>query len=162
MRTPPYFDGMPEQPAPVTDISGARVLLKLGDSVTTDHISPAGNIKADTPAGKYLTEHGGARKDFNSDKRSAVDKKCRVSRQVAPSNSSSGASSKATARQFSAGLQAPSRAAVRIRQRAIVIRALWVLRCDGQAVQAGMPNRLTSAGATWSHNGRVAELFAAL
>ena len=66
VRKPPYFDGMPEQPAPVTDISGARVLLKLGDSVTTDHISPAGNIKADTPAGKYLTEHGVARKDFNS------------------------------------------------------------------------------------------------
>ena len=66
VRKPPYFDGMPEQPAPVTDIEGARVLLKLGDSVTTDHISPAGNIKADTPAGKYLTEHGVERKDFNS------------------------------------------------------------------------------------------------
>ncbi len=66
VRKPPYFDGMPETPAPVTDIDGARVLLKLGDSVTTDHISPAGNIKADTPAGKYLTEHGVDRKDFNS------------------------------------------------------------------------------------------------
>ena len=66
VRKPPYFDGMPEQPAPVTDIEGARVLLRLGDSVTTDHISPAGNIKADTPAGKYLTEHGVERKDFNS------------------------------------------------------------------------------------------------
>ena len=66
VRKPPYFEGMPAQPAPVTDISGARVLAKLGDSVTTDHISPAGAIKADTPAGKYLTEHGIARKDFNS------------------------------------------------------------------------------------------------
>ncbi|MGA4668329.1 aconitate hydratase AcnA [Propionibacteriaceae bacterium Y1923] len=66
VRKPPYFDGMPAEPAPVTDISGARVLLKLGDSVTTDHISPAGNIKADSPAGKYLTEHGVARRDFNS------------------------------------------------------------------------------------------------
>ena len=66
VRKPPYFDGMPAQPSPVTDISGARVLAKLGDSVTTDHISPAGAIKADTPAGQYLTEHGIARKDFNS------------------------------------------------------------------------------------------------
>ena len=54
------------EPAPVTDITGARVLAKLGDSVTTDHISPAGAIKADTPAGKYLTEHGVERRDFNS------------------------------------------------------------------------------------------------
>ena len=54
------------QPAPVTDIAGARVLAKLGDSVTTDHISPAGSIKADSPAGKYLAEHGVERKDFNS------------------------------------------------------------------------------------------------
>ncbi|WP_369201713.1 aconitate hydratase AcnA [Streptomyces sp. PU-14G] len=66
VRKPPYFEGMGMEPAPVTDISGARVLAKLGDSVTTDHISPAGAIKADTPAGKYLTEHGVARRDFNS------------------------------------------------------------------------------------------------
>ncbi|MEV7286121.1 aconitate hydratase AcnA [Streptomyces sp. NPDC093252] len=66
VRKPPYFEGMQMDPAPVTDISGARVLAKLGDSVTTDHISPAGAIKADTPAGKYLTEHGVERRDFNS------------------------------------------------------------------------------------------------
>ncbi len=66
VRKPPYFEGMPEAPQPVTDIEGARVLLKLGDSVTTDHISPAGNIKADSPAGKYLAEHGVAQRDFNS------------------------------------------------------------------------------------------------
>ncbi|WP_416446784.1 aconitate hydratase AcnA [Leucobacter sp. HNU] len=66
VRKPPYFDGMPATPAPVSDISGARVLAKLGDSVTTDHISPAGNIKADTPAGKYLQENGIAPRDFNS------------------------------------------------------------------------------------------------
>jgi aconitate hydratase len=66
VRKPPYFDGMAASPAPVTDISGARVLAKLGDSVTTDHISPAGSIKADSPAGRYLTEHGVDRKDFNS------------------------------------------------------------------------------------------------
>ncbi|MFC4223686.1 aconitate hydratase AcnA [Lysinibacter cavernae] len=66
VRKPPYFDGMTMETTPVTDISGARVLAKLGDSVTTDHISPAGNIKADTPAGQYLTENGIARKDFNS------------------------------------------------------------------------------------------------
>ncbi|MFD7692839.1 aconitate hydratase AcnA [Streptomyces sp. NPDC059805] len=66
VRKPPYFEGMQMEPAPVTDISGARVLAKLGDSVTTDHISPAGAIKADTPAGKYLTEHGVERRDFNS------------------------------------------------------------------------------------------------
>jgi aconitate hydratase len=57
---------MPKNPTPVTDISGARVLAVLGDSVTTDHISPAGNIKADSPAGKYLAEHGIERTDFNS------------------------------------------------------------------------------------------------
>ena len=57
---------MPAEPEPVSDIAGARVLLKLGDSVTTDHISPAGAIKADTPAGQYLTGHGVERKDFNS------------------------------------------------------------------------------------------------
>ena len=66
VRKPPYFDGMQHEPSPVTDISNARVLAKLGDSVTTDHISPAGSIKADSPAGKYLTEHGVARLDFNS------------------------------------------------------------------------------------------------
>jgi aconitate hydratase len=57
---------MPRQPKPVTDIKGARVLAKLGDSVTTDHISPAGSIKADSPAGKYLVEHGVSKADFNS------------------------------------------------------------------------------------------------
>jgi len=66
VRKPPYFDGMPRTPEDVTDIHGARVLLKLGDSVTTDHISPAGAIKADSPAGRYLTEHGVQRSDFNS------------------------------------------------------------------------------------------------
>jgi aconitate hydratase len=66
VRRPPYFDGMPALPAPVTDIEGARVLAKLGDSVTTDHISPAGSIKADSPAGRYLSEHGVQRSDFNS------------------------------------------------------------------------------------------------
>lgn len=66
VRKPPYFDGMTMETTPVTDIAGARVLAKLGDSVTTDHISPAGAIKADSPAGKYLTEHGVARRDFNS------------------------------------------------------------------------------------------------
>jgi aconitate hydratase len=66
VRKPPYFENMPAQPAPVSDISGARVLAKLGDSVTTDHISPAGSIRADSPAGKYLSDHGIDRKDFNS------------------------------------------------------------------------------------------------
>ncbi|MDQ1643202.1 MAG: aconitate hydratase, partial [Actinomycetota bacterium] len=66
VRRPPYFDGMPAEPEPVTDIEGARVLAKLGDSVTTDHISPAGSIKADSPAGAYLQEHGVDRRDFNS------------------------------------------------------------------------------------------------
>jgi aconitate hydratase len=66
VRKPPYFDGMAPSPAPVTDIAGARVLAKLGDSVTTDHISPAGSIKPDSPAGRYLTEHGVERKEFNS------------------------------------------------------------------------------------------------
>jgi aconitate hydratase len=66
VRKPPYFDGMAAEPSPVLDITGARVLLKLGDSVTTDHISPAGTIKADSPAGKYLLEHGVAKTDFNS------------------------------------------------------------------------------------------------
>jgi len=66
VRKPPYFEGMPKQPTPVTDIEGARVLAILGDSVTTDHISPAGNIRGDSPAGKYLEEHGINRADFNS------------------------------------------------------------------------------------------------
>jgi aconitate hydratase len=66
VRKAPYFEGMPAQPKPVTNISGARVMAILGDSVTTDHISPAGNIKADSPAGKYLAEHGIERVDFNS------------------------------------------------------------------------------------------------
>jgi aconitate hydratase len=66
VRKPPYFDGMKTNPDPVKDILGARVLAKLGDSVTTDHISPAGSIKADSPAGQYLTEHGVSRVDFNS------------------------------------------------------------------------------------------------
>jgi aconitate hydratase len=66
VRRPPYFDGMPAEPAPVSDIHGAKVLAKLGDSVTTDHISPAGAIKATAPAGLYLTEHGIERADFNS------------------------------------------------------------------------------------------------
>ena len=66
VRKPPYFENMPAKPTPVVDITGARVLAILGDSVTTDHISPAGNIKADSPAGKYLEAHGVARNDFNS------------------------------------------------------------------------------------------------
>ncbi|TIC83861.1 aconitate hydratase AcnA [Nocardioides sp. GY 10113] len=66
VRKAPYFDGMPDTPEPVTDIDGARVLLKLGDSVTTDHISPAGAIKKDSPAGQYLTENGVEQRDFNS------------------------------------------------------------------------------------------------
>ena len=66
VRKPPYFEGMPRNPVPVTDIKAARVLAKLGDSVTTDHISPAGSIKADSPAGKYLADNGVAKADFNS------------------------------------------------------------------------------------------------
>ncbi|WP_370247586.1 aconitate hydratase AcnA [Nocardioides sp.] len=66
VRKAPYFEGMPENPEPVSDIAGARVLLKLGDSVTTDHISPAGSIKKDSPAGLYLTENGVEPRDFNS------------------------------------------------------------------------------------------------
>jgi aconitate hydratase len=66
VRKPPYFDAMSADPSPVTDIAGARVLAKLGDSVTTDHISPAGSIKFDSPAGHYLSEHGIDRRDFNS------------------------------------------------------------------------------------------------
>jgi aconitate hydratase len=66
VRRPPYFEGMKREPSAVNDIIGARVLALLGDSVTTDHISPAGSIKVDSPAGQYLTEHGVARSDFNS------------------------------------------------------------------------------------------------
>jgi aconitate hydratase len=66
VRKPPYFENMPKTPGKVSDISSARVLAWLGDSVTTDHISPAGSIKADSPAGKYLTQHGIDKKDFNS------------------------------------------------------------------------------------------------
>lgn len=66
VRKPPYFEGLTRQPTPVQNISGARVLAKLGDSVTTDHISPAGAIKAGTPAAKYLEDNGVAVKDFNS------------------------------------------------------------------------------------------------
>lgn len=66
VRKPPYFEGMQAQPSPLTDISGARVLAILGDSVTTDHISPAGSIKADSPAGHYLSQRGIDRLDFNS------------------------------------------------------------------------------------------------
>ena len=66
VRKPPYFENMPRNPKPVTNISGARVMAILGDSVTTDHISPAGNIKADSPAGKYLAANGIERADFNS------------------------------------------------------------------------------------------------
>ncbi|WP_159943794.1 MULTISPECIES: aconitate hydratase AcnA [unclassified Nocardiopsis] len=66
VRKPPYFEGMDTTPAPVTDITGARVLAKLGDSVTTDHISPAGAIKPGTPAAEYLKAHGVERRDFNS------------------------------------------------------------------------------------------------
>ncbi|WP_394159561.1 aconitate hydratase AcnA [Galactobacter valiniphilus] len=66
VRKPPYFEGMQAEPAPVQDIEGARVLLKLGDSVTTDHISPAGSFKSETPAGQYLIANGVDRKDFNS------------------------------------------------------------------------------------------------
>src|SRR4051812_10370749 len=66
VRLPPYFDGMQSEPAPVGDIAGARALVMLGDSVTTDHISPAGAIRPDSPAGRYLVEHGVERRQFNS------------------------------------------------------------------------------------------------
>jgi aconitate hydratase len=66
VRLPPYFDGMPREPARVEDVLHARCLVVLGDSVTTDHISPAGSIKPDSPAGRYLVEHGVERRDFNS------------------------------------------------------------------------------------------------
>jgi aconitate hydratase len=66
VKNPPFFEGMSMTPSPVSDIEGARVLAMVGDSVTTDHISPAGSIGPDTPAGRYLTEHGVPRSDFNS------------------------------------------------------------------------------------------------
>jgi aconitate hydratase A / 2-methylisocitrate dehydratase len=66
VRQPPYFEGLPPEPTPVEEVQGARVLAKLGDSVTTDHISPAGSIKEDGPAGAYLKEHGVQKRDFNS------------------------------------------------------------------------------------------------
>ena len=66
VRLPPYFDGMSQEPGTVEDIAGARCLVRIGDSVTTDHISPAGAIKPESPAGRYLLEHGVERKDFNS------------------------------------------------------------------------------------------------
>ena len=66
VRLPPYFDGMPREPEAVADIEGARCLVLLGDSVTTDHISPAGAIRPDSPAGRYLVDHGVERRDFNS------------------------------------------------------------------------------------------------
>src|SRR5205814_3109685 len=66
VRLPPYFEDMPQEPGPVEDFAGARCLVWVGDSVTTNHISPAGAIKPDSPAGKYLVEHGVERKDFNS------------------------------------------------------------------------------------------------
>src|SRR5690606_33318447 len=66
VRKPPYFVDMPRHPAPVGDIVGARVLAKLGDSVTTDHISPAGSIAPNSPAAQYLISHGVEPKDFNS------------------------------------------------------------------------------------------------
>jgi aconitate hydratase len=66
VRRPPFFEDLPTDPEPIRDIEGARVLAILGDSVTTDHISPAGSIKRDSPAGQYLQDHGVAFKDFNS------------------------------------------------------------------------------------------------
>ncbi|HET8751844.1 MAG TPA: aconitate hydratase [Gaiellaceae bacterium] len=66
VRLPPYFEGMPREPEPVADVEGARCLVMLGDSVTTDHISPAGAIRPDSPAGQYLIEHGVERREFNS------------------------------------------------------------------------------------------------
>jgi aconitate hydratase len=66
VRLPPYFEGMPREPEPVADVEGARCLVLLGDSVTTDHISPAGAIRPDSPAGKYLIDHGVERREFNS------------------------------------------------------------------------------------------------
>src|SRR3982075_3086415 len=67
VKEPPYFEDFAPKPKPLTDLEGARVLAVLGDSVTTDHISPAGAIPADSPAGKYLIEHDVQKPDFNSD-----------------------------------------------------------------------------------------------
>src|SRR5690606_37745199 len=66
VKNPPYFEGMGRNPEGVEDIKGARVLALLGDSVTTDHISPAGSIKKDSPAGRHLLEHGVEQEDFNA------------------------------------------------------------------------------------------------
>ncbi len=66
VRKPPFFDGLPAEPGPLADIEDARVLALLGDSVTTDHISPAGVIRPGSPAGRYLTGHGIQPRDFNS------------------------------------------------------------------------------------------------
>jgi aconitate hydratase len=66
VRQPPYFEGMAREPGVVEDVVGARCLVSVGDSVTTDHISPAGSIKLESPAGQYLVEHGVERRDFNS------------------------------------------------------------------------------------------------
>ena len=66
VKRPPFFENLSKKPADLTDISGARLLALLGDSVTTDHISPAGSIKKDSPAGRYLIEHGVSPADFNS------------------------------------------------------------------------------------------------
>jgi aconitate hydratase len=66
IKRAPYFDGMPREPGPISDIRGARVLCLLGDSITTDHISPAGSIRKTSPAGQYLVSHGVAPLDFNS------------------------------------------------------------------------------------------------
>src|SRR5213075_2973439 len=66
IRNPPFFEGLTLQTTPLEDIAGARVLARLGDSITTDHISPAGSIKKDSPAGKYLIDHGVQPADFNS------------------------------------------------------------------------------------------------
>jgi aconitate hydratase len=66
VRKPPFFEHLTKEPAPVADVQGARALVVVGDSITTDHISPAGNFKADSPAGMYLTEHGVAARDFNT------------------------------------------------------------------------------------------------
>jgi aconitate hydratase len=66
VQNPPYFEGMKKEPEPIVDVVDARILAMFGDKITTDHISPAGAIKTDSPAGKYLTEHGVERRDFNS------------------------------------------------------------------------------------------------
>src|SRR5205814_10068917 len=66
VRRPPFFDGLAPEPGPLEDVEGARVLALLGDSVTTDHISPAGTIRPDSPAGRYLIQHGMQPRDFNA------------------------------------------------------------------------------------------------